>query len=198
MSDLEMRAVAATVEALRRVDSPHSYESNERGYQGWFFAALLSTYSEVGLLRGGRTVEMEAQKAPGVHHTAVRPDIVVHVPRAPGSRVVNRGNFAVYELKMRASSRQARDDLTKLLEFKDLLAYRFAFFINIGVPAPGMHEWGQVCDPDVHAFSARLVEGGVEVTHEWDEGAEHDDEVETVGPGQDTEQWPTFRSLRRL
>jgi hypothetical protein len=196
MSETDDRAIAATIEALRRVDAPRHFASTERGYQGWLFCAIQATYFELSLLNAGRIVEMEYQKTAATHGTIDRPDIVVHRPRDSKRPSPRGGNLAVFELKKLGRADEVAADLTKLQDLVERLDYRLAFFVNIGADDPGMHQFGQVWESKVHAFSTRLGDEGVEVKHEWNEGPEHDPEMETLHPGENSRSWPSFEALR--
>lgn len=190
------RAVAATIEALRRVSEPRHFESTERGYQGWFVGAVQSTYAEVGLLRRGRIVEMEYQKRPAVHGTSQRPDIVVHVPRqVDDPSAAKKGNFAVYALKKNASLSGIADDLAKLEEMICVLDYRVGFFVNVGAERPGMHAVGRPADTRIHSFAVRRGDCGVVVNHEWFHGPQRLPRVESIEPGEHSMVWPRFGVL---
>lgn len=190
------RIISATIEGLRRTDKQRYFESTERGFQGWFFAELQAVLAEAGLLRGDRVVEMEYQKVVAIHGTRQRPDIVVHMPRpADDHASVTRGNLAVYALKKCATTRGVSDDLRKLKRMFSLLHYKVGIFVNIGARLPGMHVAGVAADARLHAFSARRVEGGVEVCHEWFYGPGLQPESEILGPTERSSIWPDFSEV---
>lgn len=189
-TDAELVLIAATTEALRRTAAPRHFHAGERGYQGWFFASLQAVLNELGFLAGGLVVEMEYQKSPATHRTGLRPDIVVHVPRSEEDPSPFKGNLAVYELKKLASSGPATSDLLKLESLVAILNYRLGIFVNIGAEVPGMHRANRVRDSRIHAYSVRRVNGGVEIRHEWNIDTTGEARSETLGPDDDSADWP--------
>jgi hypothetical protein len=128
MSNTVKAAVAASIEALRRVNDPRYFAASERGFQGWFAGELQAAYRSVGLLRKGEIVELENQKLLGIHGMRQRPDIVIHAPRDDDSAASARqGNLAVYALKRGASKVEVREDLEKLAELIEELDYPIGF-----------------------------------------------------------------------
>jgi hypothetical protein len=75
-------------------------------------------------------VEQEYQKRLPDHGIRVRPDIIIHIPTLVGG---NRrlGNFAVFELNLRAGEIEAREDFANLDAVLGALDYPLGVFINI-------------------------------------------------------------------
>ena len=122
--------IAATDEALRQVAEPR-FLRTERGFQGQFYCALQRALEQRGLLAGGRILEIEYQKS-ARHRMAQRPDIVLHVPAEESGARVAENNFAVWAVKRRATSAQAKDDFAKLDQMFQELSYPLGIFVNVG------------------------------------------------------------------
>jgi len=114
-------------ESLTAITAPRFFET-ERGYQGQLLAQLDARLH----LPHAAIVEQEYQKQASMHRLNIRPDIIIHEPFDP-ERHHSRadGNFAVIELKRRASPADARDDFQSLAKMLDVLRYRLGIFINI-------------------------------------------------------------------
>lgn len=65
------------------------------------------------------------------HRLSLRPDIIVHIPFQRGTRSRREGNFAVFELKLRAQLKDAQKDFEKLSRICSVLGYPLGIFINI-------------------------------------------------------------------
>lgn len=114
-------------EALAAIAQPRFFDT-ERGYQGQLLVELGARLQ----LPNAAIVEQEYQKQAQMHGLNIRPDIIIHEPFDPERHHTRAdGNFAVMELKRRASSADARDDFRSLAQMLDVLRYRLGIFINI-------------------------------------------------------------------
>ena len=121
--------LTATDEALRQVTELR-FLRTERGFQGKFYCALQQILDEMGLLEDERILEMEYQKS-ARHGMIQRPDIILHVPAEDSGAGVAENNFAVWALKRRATTSQARQDFARLDEMFERLCYPLGIFVNI-------------------------------------------------------------------
>lgn len=135
------------VAALTSVTDPHYYE-DERGFQGEFYAQL--RLRDI-VLPEGALLREEYQKRYAEHGLRIRPDIILHEPfDSSRHRGRDEGNYAVMELKRRATPCTAADAFTNLAAMIDALNYPFGIFINIDSPKT----WAELV-PDAHR--ARIV-----------------------------------------
>jgi hypothetical protein len=119
--------------ALTSVTNPHYYE-DERGFQGELYAQLRVRLRDIALPEGALLRE-EYQKRLAEHGLQIRPDIILHEPFDPRRhRGRNEGNYAVMELKRRATPGTATDAFTNLVAMIDALNYPLGVFINIDSP----------------------------------------------------------------
>jgi hypothetical protein len=117
--------------ALTSVTDQHYYE-DERGFQGEFYAQL--RLRDI-VLPEGALLREEYQKRFAEHGLRIRPDIILHEPfDSNRHRGRDEGNYAVMELKRRATPRTAADAFTNLVAMIDALNYPLGVFINIDSP----------------------------------------------------------------
>lgn len=164
MGEIQMtdQIIEATIEAVGSVMHPRLFES-ERGYHGQFYYELQRVLEGKGLWPD-YLLEMEYQKS-ARHGLSQRPDIVFHIPQKVHGGRVEEHNWAVFELKRKASNRTASDDFEKLDDMIARLSYRLAIFINI---ASAMHRLDQYQGPHrdrVHALAVQRVENALLVKH---------------------------------
>lgn len=115
-------------ESLRGVNHPRFFDT-ERGYQG----ELLSQIGRRVKLPEYLLVEQEYQKNQRIHGLNIRPDIVIHEPFDEQKHLArNEGNFAVIELKLKASRKGAVGDFESLAKMVAVLRYPLGIFVNIG------------------------------------------------------------------
>ena len=112
------------------------------------------------------SVEQEYQKRLHLHHIAIRPDIIIHVPTPQGG---NRGigNSIVFELKRKAGPTRAQEDFGSLDTIIDALDYPLGVFVNID---SGRTQGAQYHGPyrdRIHFFAVRLVNATVQVRHAY-------------------------------
>jgi hypothetical protein len=113
--------------SLAAITAPRFFET-ERGYQGQLLVELHARLP----LRNPAIVEQEYQKQAGLHRLTIRPDIIIHEPFDPQRHAARTdGNFAVMELKCRATAAAAVHDFRSLGLMLNVLRYRIGFFINI-------------------------------------------------------------------
>ena len=127
-----MTAGAEIVEAIRdaltSIAAPRFFET-ERGFQG----ELLVQLSRRLNLTDQRIIEQEHQKRLYDHGLTVRPDIIIHQPFDPDRHAARtQGNFAVLELKVNATAKEAAEDFKNLAAMIRVLQYPLGVFINIG------------------------------------------------------------------
>lgn len=145
--------------ALTSVTDPHYYE-DERGFQGELYAQLRMRLRDIALPQGALLRE-EYQKRLAEHGLRIRPDIILHEPFDPGRhRRRDEGNYAVMELKRRATPGTAADALTNLCAMINTLNYPLGVFINIDSPKT----WAELV-PEAHrtrivCLAAHLNENG--------------------------------------
>jgi hypothetical protein len=155
-----LKAVRTSIETI---DSPRNYD-NERGLQGQLLVELSKRIP--ACLPPDRTlIEQEHQKTLEHHGLTIRPDIIIHQPFDPahhGSR--REGNFAVFELKRRASAKEAAEDFGSLAAMLDVLQYPIGIFINIGSDETHANLVPQQARGRIVIFAARLIDGHVRVT----------------------------------
>lgn len=123
--------VAVIREALQAITVPRLFET-ERGYQGAFVGELSRRLPQLGAEIGGALVEQEYQKRLRDHGLNIRPDLIIHEPFNPNRHASRaEGNFAVFELKHRAASAEAREDFVNLDSMMRILSYPVGVFVNI-------------------------------------------------------------------
>jgi hypothetical protein len=114
-------------ESLAAIRQPRFFET-ECGYQGQLLVQLDARLR----LSNAAIVEQEYQKQAQTHGLNIRPDIIIHEPFDPERHHTRAdGNFAVLELKRRASPTDAFGDFQNLAQMLDVLRYRLGIFINI-------------------------------------------------------------------
>jgi len=154
-------------ECLRSVRQPRFFET-ERGYQGELLAELRARLPKVSL-PGGTLVEQEYQKRFAEHGVNFRPNIIIHIPTPFGG---NRryGNFAVFELKLKAGQAAARKDFTRLDAVLDVLDYSLGVFVNIASAHTHAARYSGQFGERIHFFATRKVGRAIQLRH-----ACHDD-----------------------
>ena len=155
--------IAATEAAIRSVDAARFFQT-ERGFHGRFYCPLQAELDRVGLIAGGAILEMEYQKS-ARHGLGQRPDIVFHIPAEHSDAGVRANNFAVWALKRRATTIEARDDFDKLDQMFDALEYPLGFFVNIDATDPMREHYTGIYRPRLVAVAAQLV--GSQVNVHW-------------------------------
>lgn len=119
--------IAAVRASLAAITSARFFET-ERGYQG---ALLVELHKRLDL-KDQKIVEQEYQKNMREHGLDIRPDIIIHEPFETGRYAARtEGNIAVMELKVKASKKEASDDIDSLRQMIEVLNYPIGFFINI-------------------------------------------------------------------
>lgn len=126
-STLEL--IDIVVESLMTIQNPRYYQS-ERGFQAELYSEIRCHLKGRGFLESGLTIEQEYQKVLSAHGLNIRPDIIIHSPTMPGQSRKNH-NFAVFELKLSANVKKAKEDFENLLKVMKALNYPVGFFINI-------------------------------------------------------------------
>ena len=119
--------------ALTSVTNPHYYE-DERGFQCEFYGQLRMRLMDIALPQGALLRE-EYQKRLEEHGLRIRPDIILHEPfDSSRHRGRDEGNYAVMELKRRATPRTAAAAFANLVAMINTLNYPLGIFINIDSP----------------------------------------------------------------
>ena len=122
--------LAAVRDALQSIAEPRFY-ATERGYQGQLLVELSHRIPQCFSERYP-IVEQEHQKTLEIHGLNIRPDIVIHEPFDPLVHANRReGNYAVFELALRAGPAKATDDFASLESMLDVLGYPLGIFVNI-------------------------------------------------------------------
>ncbi len=130
MSDFKESIIQFTVQALSNISNPRLYKS-ERGFQGELTSELKQILKIQGLLDNNYLLEEEYQKKRDVHLTTQRPDIIFHLPVDVSGAPPDLNNFAVWELKLRAGTRESIKDFDKLDVMFEQLNYSVGIFVNI-------------------------------------------------------------------
>lgn len=149
-------------EALQAIDNPRLFET-ERGYQGELLAQLGRRIE----LAPEAIVEQEYQKQVSRHGLAIRPDIIIHEPfdeRRHSGR--DEGNFAVIELKLKASRAKAVGDFHSLARMIEVLKYPLGVFVNIGSSRTFGGAVPDTLKGRIISYGVTLVDGRVEVVEE--------------------------------
>ena len=148
-------------EALYSISEPRLFRS-ERGYQGALLSELQARLTKRFLWPGNPIVEQEYQKRARDHGLTIRPDVIIHIPYERG-RVSRRthGNYAVIELKRRASREDALEDFHKLSQMCLLLDYPIGVFINIDSDKTYFADYVGEARERLHALAVELNDGVV-------------------------------------
>ncbi len=154
--------VPIIVECLRSVRQARFFET-ERGYQGELLAELRARLPRASL-PGDAIVEQEYQKRLRNHRIGIRPDIIIHVPTPVGGNR-RHGNFAVFELNLRAGPAEAREDFANLDAVLGALNYPLGVFVNIASTRTQVEHYGGRFRDRLHFFSVRQDGGGIQLKH---------------------------------
>lgn len=151
-----LNAIAASLTA---VNAPHYYE-DERGFQGEFYAQLHHRLRDMVLPEGAMLRE-EYQKKLSQHRLRIRPDIILHEPFNPDRhRGRDDGNYAVMELKRRATRRTANDAFESLIAMVDTLNYPLGVFINVDSSRTWAELVPEAYRPRITCLAVSLGENG--------------------------------------
>jgi len=156
--------ISIIVECIRSVRQPRFFET-ERGYQGELLAELRARLPQANL-PGDAIVEQEYQKRLRDHCINIRPDIIIHVP-TPAGGIRRQGNFAVFELNLRAGPAEANEDFANLDAVLDALDYPLGVFVNIASSrTQAMHYSGRFRER-LHFFAVRRTRDGIQLRHAY-------------------------------
>jgi len=158
------RVVPIIVECLKSVRQARFFET-ERGYQGEFLAELRARLPQAGL-PGDAIVEQEYQKRLPHHGIRSRPDIIIHIPTPAGGNR-RQGNFAAFELKVRAGRAEAREAFENLNALLGALDYPLGVFVNVGSAHTQAAHYGGRLRGRLHFFAVRQAGRAVQVRHAY-------------------------------
>lgn len=114
-------------QSLLAITTPRFYET-ERGFQGELLVQLVRRMT----LPDQAIIEQEHQKRAFAHGLVCRPDIIIHEPFDPARhRDRTERNFAVIELKLRATPKEVGEDFRSIADMIRVLHYPLGIFINI-------------------------------------------------------------------
>ena len=148
--------------SLLAITEPRFYET-ERGFQGQLIVELSRRIPEYSPAQRA-IIEQEHQKTLNRHGLNIRPDIIIHRSFDPAVHASRReGNFAVIELKLRASPRQAVDDIASLISMLDILHYKVGIFINVGCFKTHANHIHVGANGRIVLFAVDLKEGSAQV-----------------------------------
>ncbi len=156
--------VSMIVDSLRSVRRARFFET-ERGYQGELLAELRARLPQAAL-PGDPIVEQEYQKRLFDHGIKVRPDIIIHVPTPAGGNR-RRGNFAVFELNLRAGQAEAREDFASLDAVLGALDYPLGVFVNIASTRTHAAHYSGTFRERLHFFAVRHGRRRLQLTHAY-------------------------------
>jgi hypothetical protein len=158
--------LATLRDALASITESRVYES-ERGYQGQLLIEISSRLKNLPVWPGAPFVEQEYQKNADVHGLRIRPDIIIHQPFDRGNvRSRKEGNYVVFELKLRATEKEALHDFGKLSDMCTVLEYQLGVFINIDATNTYLAQYNGPMRDRLRAFAVRLNNGTVELHEE--------------------------------
>ncbi|MEO8360356.1 MAG: hypothetical protein ABI672_10025 [Vicinamibacteria bacterium] len=147
--------------SLEAVTAPRFFET-ERGFQGDFAANLRGLVASSLSLAKDCIIESEYQKSLKTHRTAIRPDVVVHIPTVlTGNRTAD--NFLAIELKLRATAADAQSDFESLDTLMDALEYETAAFINISSDRTHADVYRGGYPDRIHCFAIEQTKYGTRV-----------------------------------
>lgn len=151
-----LTALRASLEAI---DHPRFYET-ERGFQGELIAQLQGrTWFQPTYI-----TEQEHQKKEQWHGLRIRPDIIIHWPFDPAfHRDRTEGNLVAFELKLNATSDEAKTDFAKLGLMIERLRYPLGVFVNIGSEHAFAELMPTAFQQNIAVFGVALVEGRARV-----------------------------------
>ncbi len=148
--------------ALASITHPRLYET-ERGFQGELVSNLNVRLDDIGL--GRLLVEQEYQKVIELHGFKTRPDIIIHIPFEESDfENPRQGNYVVFELKLRATQKEAFGDFDKLEQMGEFLDYPFGFFINIDASDTFLQQYKKRTDIELFSFAVRLEQDDVVIS----------------------------------
>ena len=148
-------------ETLHSISEPRLFRS-ERGYQGALLAGLQARLAKHSIWPGDPIVEQEYQKRARDHNLTIRPDLIIHIPYERGSLSSRmHGNYAVIELKRRATREEALEDFKKLGQMCTFLDYPVGVFINIDSDKTYFAEYEGEARERLHALAVELSDGVV-------------------------------------
>lgn len=149
-------------ESLFAITEPRFYET-ERGFQGQLLVELSRRIPDF-IPPNQAIIEIEHQKTLDRHGLVIRPDIIIHQPFNPAVHASRRdGNFAVIELKLRASPKKAAEDFASIISMLDLLDYPIGIFVNIDHSKTHADHVPVDAVDRIAAFAVRLTKEGVRV-----------------------------------
>jgi hypothetical protein len=91
---------------------------------------------------------------------------------------VNKGNFAVWALKKRASQAKAIEDFDKLDKMFKVLSYHLGFFININSEKHHLEIYTGDYKERIHSFAIKLIDCGILITHaSWIKNEIHEEHL---------------------
>ncbi len=149
----------AVRDSLSSVTHPRFYET-ERGFQGEFGVELRNRLRD--MVMDDHLIEHEYQKTLKDHGITIRPDLVIHIPFDEsrfGSR--SEGNYAVIELKLRASRAEALEDLTHISTMCQKLDYPLGIFINIDSDETYFDAYEGPYKERMQTFAVQLTDEGI-------------------------------------
>ena len=142
--------------------------NTERGYQGALQTNLSNTIAGGVFSRSDILVESEYQKSLRHHGVKIRPDLVIHIPHERDqTRTRQADNFAVIELKRRASASSARSAFQSLDEILSKLNYHVGIFVNIGSAQTHFSSCESSHWRRIRCFAAQREGEYVVVQEEW-------------------------------
>lgn len=141
-------------ETLSLISHSRFFET-ERGFQGQLNALLVQNLK--GIVPNQYVVEEEYQKRFKAHGIKIRPDIIIHAPFEPNThKDRSEGNFAVIQIKLKASEKDAREDFEKLNLMFEKLNYPLGIFINISSDETHYRNYEGKFVDRLHCFSVEL------------------------------------------
>lgn len=140
------------------VGHPRYFET-ERGFQGALNAQLARTLE--GLIPQDFIIEEEYQKRLKPHGITIRPDIIIHTPfQEQTHKSTAEGNFAVFQIKLKASTKDSMDDFEKLDMMFEKLNYPIGIFINISSRETHYKNYKGKFPDRLHCFAVELDSAG--------------------------------------
>jgi hypothetical protein len=151
-------------ETLSKVSHPRFFET-ERGFQGDLNVRLAQSVK--GIIPNEYVIEEEYQKKFRAHEIKIRPDIIIHAPFQPSIHESRSdGNFAVIQIKLKASVHDAKEDFEKLDLMFEKLNYPLGIFINVSSRETHYKTYEGKFIGRLHCFSVELNKGSVVVNQD--------------------------------